>query len=152
MIKEIVEFKEEVFKKLQKFKGNEVMFIHIEKEDFKEAFKRQRIKKAFILKVKESFEKDPRIKSCEIIGDSSIEISIIPDEIKEVLTLKDLMVRNGLVKLKDLSKIQCGDGNWNYSPYMQGLANGLILAIATIEGKEPKYLEAPKVWLSEKER
>lgn len=43
--------------------------------------------------------------------------------------------------------IQCSDGNWNYDPYMHGMANGLICALATIKGEEPVYLEAPKVWL-----
>ena len=53
----------------------------------------------------------------------------------------------GIEALKEQIKIQCSDGNWNYDPYMHGLANGLICALATIEGKEPKYLTAPKIWL-----
>ena len=52
-----------------------------------------------------------------------------------------------LDKLKELTKIQCSDGNWNYDPYMQGLANGMILAVAVMEGKTPKYLEMPDGWL-----
>ena len=34
--------------------------------------------------------------------------------------------------LKDLIDVQCADGNWNYSAYMMGLANGLILADSLI--------------------
>ena len=55
-------------------------------------------------------------------------------------------------KLDDLIKIQCSDGNWNYDPYMHGMANGMILARSIIQGeeKEPEYLEAPKEWLCNK--
>jgi hypothetical protein len=52
----------------------------------------------------------------------------------------------GLTALKEQVKVQCSDGNWDYDPYMHGMANGLICALATIEGKEPKYLDAPKTW------
>lgn len=51
-----------------------------------------------------------------------------------------------LEKLKELEKIQCQPGNWDHDPYMHGMANGLILAVATLEGREPVYLEAPKEW------
>lgn len=50
-------------------------------------------------------------------------------------------------KLEDLIKVQSSDGNWNYDPYMHGMANGMILAKAVMEDKEPKYLDAPKEWL-----
>ena len=53
-------------------------------------------------------------------------------------------------KLKDVTDAQCSDGNWDYDPYMQGLANGLILAKAIIEDVEPKFLDAPDVWGFEK--
>lgn len=52
-----------------------------------------------------------------------------------------------LETLKDLIKIQTSDGNWNYDPYMQGMANGMILAEAIMEEKEPVYKESPKKWL-----
>ena len=44
-------------------------------------------------------------------------------------------------------KIQCSNGNWNYDPYMHGMANGLICALATMKGEEPQYLSAPEKWL-----
>lgn len=56
-----------------------------------------------------------------------------------------------LTKLKELIKIQCADGNWNYDQYMRGLANGMILAEAIMEDKTPVYLDAPDVWLSDVE-
>lgn len=42
-----------------------------------------------------------------------------------------------------LIKVQCQDGNWNSDPYMHGLANGLILALATLQNKEPEFKNAP---------
>lgn len=57
--------------------------------------------------------------------------------------------------LEDQIKIQCANGNWNYDPYMHGLANGLILAHHTITGKqgsEPSFLKAPRRWLRELKR
>lgn len=54
-----------------------------------------------------------------------------------------------LHKLKELIQIQCDDGNWNYDPYMQGIANGMILAEAILEDKTPVYLDAPDVWLKD---
>lgn len=54
-------------------------------------------------------------------------------------------------KLLEIRDLQCSDGNWNYDPYMHGLANGLILAVHTIngEGGEPAYLDAPSTWLTD---
>jgi len=49
--------------------------------------------------------------------------------------------------LREQIKIQCVAGNWDYDPYMHGMANGLICALATMEGKEPEYLERPKEWI-----
>ena len=51
-----------------------------------------------------------------------------------------------LKKLKELLDIQCSDGNWNFDPYMHGMANGMIFCVALLEDKEPVYLEAPKKW------
>ncbi len=53
-------------------------------------------------------------------------------------------------KLQDLVKVQCGEGNWNYSEYMLGMANGMICALAVITGEEPKYLSQPEEWLCDK--
>ncbi len=53
-------------------------------------------------------------------------------------------------KLEDVTKIQTSDGNWNYDPYMQGMANGLILALSIAKGDDPVFLEAPEVWLKDK--
>jgi len=53
--------------------------------------------------------------------------------------------------LEDVIDIQCSNGNWNYDPYMQGMANGLLLAHHIITGYKGEliYLEAPKKWLKD---
>lgn len=51
--------------------------------------------------------------------------------------------------LEDVIKIQCSNGNWNYDPYMMGLANGLIMARSLIDGNEPVFLNTPKKWLKD---
>jgi len=58
-------------------------------------------------------------------------------------------------RLEDLGKmtdIQCSNGNWNYDPYMHGMANGMILALATILEEEPCFKEAPEKWLDKHSR
>ena len=51
--------------------------------------------------------------------------------------------------LKEMLAVQCSDGNWNYDPYMHGMANGMIFALSLFEGGRPEYLEAPDVWLKD---
>ncbi len=51
--------------------------------------------------------------------------------------------------LKDMLKIQCTDGTWNHDHYMHGMTNGMIFALSILEDKDPKYLQAPKVWLKD---
>jgi len=52
--------------------------------------------------------------------------------------------------LDEIIKIQCMNGNYNYDPYMHGMANGLICARSVITGEEPKYIETPEVWLCDR--
>ena len=49
--------------------------------------------------------------------------------------------------LRDMKNVQCSDGNWNYDPYMQGMANGMIFSLSLFEAGVPQYLEAPETWL-----
>lgn len=57
-----------------------------------------------------------------------------------------------LQTLREMTQVQCRDGNWNYDPYMQGMANGLIFALSIFDGSEPIYLlkAAPRIWLKDK--
>lgn len=52
--------------------------------------------------------------------------------------------------LKDSLKIQLSKGNWDYDPYMHGMANGLIYALSLFTGEEPKYLDASKEYVVNK--
>ena len=57
--------------------------------------------------------------------------------------------KSPLEKLKTVHTVQGSDGNWNFDEYMQGLYNGLELALSFSEDREPIYKEAPKEWLSD---
>ena len=49
-------------------------------------------------------------------------------------------------KVRDVSKVQSASANYNSSEYMRGMANGLILALAILDDKDPIYKEQfPKV-------
>jgi hypothetical protein len=55
-------------------------------------------------------------------------------------------------RIEDVVKarnVQCADGNWNYAPYMHGLANGLALAVSILTKTEPVFKDAPTVWLAD---
>ena len=52
--------------------------------------------------------------------------------------------------LQDCLDVQCSNGNWNYSPYMLGLANGMILARSILTGEEAQFLDAPEEWLQDR--
>jgi hypothetical protein len=55
-------------------------------------------------------------------------------------------MKSPLEELIEVHQIQGEDGNWNYDPYMQGMFNGLELALAIFEEREPNYREAPTKW------
>lgn len=44
-----------------------------------------------------------------------------------------------LQALRSMHHVQHGPSNWNYSPYMKGMAMGLELALATMEDREPVF-------------
>ncbi|MEJ2293511.1 MAG: hypothetical protein P8Y23_01940 [Candidatus Lokiarchaeota archaeon] len=60
-------------------------------------------------------------------------------------------MNNRLELLKEIVIVQRSDGNWNYDPYNHGYANGLILAEAIMHDLEPRFLDAPKEWISERD-
>ena len=49
--------------------------------------------------------------------------------------------------LRKMVDIQCTNGNWNYNPYMYGMANGMIFALSLFDNEQQKYLEQPDEWL-----
>ena len=54
-------------------------------------------------------------------------------------------------RLQEMIDVQCSDGNWNYDPYMHGMANGMIFAKSMFADEAPEYLEAPKEWLKDRD-
>ncbi len=53
-------------------------------------------------------------------------------------------------RLENVVNIQTTKGKWDFDPYMHGMANGLILAQSILKDQNPKFLDAPKVWRSDK--
>lgn len=54
--------------------------------------------------------------------------------------------------LQNCIDIQKQPGNWDYDPYMLGLLNGMLLALATIKGEDETYrpYSAPARWRADK--
>lgn len=47
-------------------------------------------------------------------------------------------------QVRGCHNVQAMGGNWNFSPYMRGMFNGLELALSILEGgREPQYRDAP---------
>ena len=46
--------------------------------------------------------------------------------------------------IDDAVSIQTTPGNFDYSEYMRGMANGLIFAQAVLKDQSPEYIEAPE--------
>ncbi len=55
---------------------------------------------------------------------------------------------NKIDELKDVRDIQGYNGNWDYNEYMWGMYNGLELALAIMEDREPEYKSEPKKFRS----
>lgn len=62
---------------------------------------------------------------------------------------KTINITGAVKTLSEMKDVQCSDGNWNYDPYMHGMANGMIFALSLFDDKEPEYLEAPEQWLKD---
>ena len=52
-----------------------------------------------------------------------------------------------IAEVEKLVKIQTSTGNYDYDPYMQGMANGMICVLAVLSGDEPEYMDAPERWI-----
>lgn len=58
-------------------------------------------------------------------------------------------MKSPIEQLRELVAAQGLNGTWNYDPYMQGMFNGLELAVATMDGREPVFRKAPERWLAD---
>lgn len=52
--------------------------------------------------------------------------------------------KSPIERLRDLVAIQGSDGNWNCDEYMLGMFNGMELALAIMEDRDPVYRTLPK--------
>jgi hypothetical protein len=55
-----------------------------------------------------------------------------------------------LAEFDEMIELQCSSGNWDFDPYMHGMANGMIFMRSLVSGGDPQYLEAPSSWLSDR--
>jgi hypothetical protein len=97
-----------------------------------------------------------RIREDKTVNKNDLRLTQIPDfynKKKKLSNRTEMLIiatiDNRLKVLQDLIKTQTSDGNWNYDPYMHGMANGMIMSEAIIEDKEPKFLDAPEKWLKD---
>lgn len=58
--------------------------------------------------------------------------------------MKSMTLSSVTERLKDLHKVQGAPGNWNYDSYMQGMFNGMELALAILEDREPEFRSKPE--------
>lgn len=49
-------------------------------------------------------------------------------------------------QLRDMQATQGVNGNWNHDSYMLGLFNGLEMALALYEDREPEFRSRPEQW------
>jgi hypothetical protein len=76
-------------------------------------------------------------------------VSNYKDEYADELVVLPEGLGESLRKFEALVKIQVSKGNYDFDPYMHGMANGMILASAILRGETPLYLEAPDRWISD---
>ena len=76
---------------------------------------------------------------------------LIVNSVKFLSNLLESKKEKRINRLKEMIKVQCTDGTWNYSPKSFGMANGMIYALSVLEDKDPVYLKAPGIFLCELE-
>lgn len=55
-----------------------------------------------------------------------------------------------LKTIEEMIEIQSSHGNYDYDPYMFGMANGMIYIHSILTDQQPKYLTRPEQWLKDK--
>lgn len=63
------------------------------------------------------------------------EVERFKDKLKTIFG--KLNEESKIGRLRNVREIQAQDGNWNVDDYMCGLYNGLEMALAILEGREP---------------
>ena len=77
-----------------------------------------------------------------------VAIDIIANNIAvaEKALIELAIYQNSINSARDLVDIQCSDGNWDYDPYMQGMANGMIIIMSCFTKGEPAFKNVPEIW------
>ena len=73
-------------------------------------------------------------------GEVGLDQSIV-DAIQRVS--HDRSAGDNLSGLRGILRVQGQNGNWNCDEYMLGLYNGLEMALATLEGRDPVFRTGP---------
>jgi len=86
------------------------------------------------------------MKSCSAIGtlDEDFMIGWFANAIEAGRTAGRNEFTDRLADLTKIKEIQCSKGNYDFNEYMRGMANGLILAEATMRNQDPVYIDAPE--------
>lgn len=58
-----------------------------------------------------------------------------------------MKLAKALRDLQNCRNIQGTTGNWNFSEYMHGYFNGIELAMSIMQDREPKFKDAPVMYL-----
>jgi hypothetical protein len=58
--------------------------------------------------------------------------------------MKKKPINRRLQELRQVHELATSPGNYDVDDYMLGMANGLILALAIMEDKDPQYLRIRK--------
>jgi hypothetical protein len=81
--------------------------------------------------------------------EETVEIALaIATEVNTSTVEANAKYRAAVETLRETHSIQGNSGNWDYDYYMQGMFNGLELALACMEGRDPEFRAAPDKWLS----
>lgn len=102
----------------------------------------------------EAFEKEREAED-QLIGDSEIirvNREMFMTLTKDVNDLREQLSAAESPRMKQLREclaVACSNGNYDYDPYLFGMANGMECARAILDGTEPQYLDAPEAWLKD---
>lgn len=70
----------------------------------------------------------------------------VPADVEHELEGELLVFKKRLEDANKALDIQKQDGNWDYDPYMHGMLNGMEYVLATVEGRECDFCDAPLKW------
>jgi hypothetical protein len=78
-----------------------------------------------------------------VLGDMAQSVRTLDDELPiAVLRLIDRLLRRAV-------KVASEQGNSRCNDHLHGMANGMILALAIIDGQPPEYLPTPDEWMTD---